>query len=116
MGYDVHITRQDVWEDDAARMIGDAKWRALAEADPELRWDGMVKAKLPLGRELVYENPLLAIWVGHPDAHPVPFDFRRGKVVVKNPDNPTLDKMRQVALLLNARVQGDGGEFYDSND
>ena len=117
MGYDKYITCCDLWGDDnAANMIGKGEWRTVVETDPELSLERVVKAKLPFGKELVYENPLLAMWLAHPNGSPVPFDFRRGRVIVKNPDAAILNKMRQIAVLLNARVQGEAGEFYDEDE
>ena len=74
---------------------------------------GEVTATTTSGETIGYANPLLATWNAHPDDGPVPFDFRKGRVVVKNPDDATLEKMRSLAAALTARVQGDEGEFYD---
>ena len=41
-------------------------------------------------------------------------DFSGGQVIVKDPDGRTLAKLRRLARTLQARVQGDDGEFYDS--
>jgi len=40
------------------------------------------------------------------------FKFK-GNLSIKNPDEECLAKMRQIAARLQARVQGDDGEFYD---
>jgi hypothetical protein len=42
------------------------------------------------------------------------FDFRDGRIVVKNPDQATIAKMVAIAESLGARVQGDDGELYGS--
>jgi hypothetical protein len=60
-----------------------------------------------------YENPSLAMWVGHPSGMPVSLDFREGAVVVKNPDDHTIDRLKVLATRLGARVQGDEGELYE---
>ena len=41
-------------------------------------------------------------------------DCVRGNIYTKNPDEPILAKMLQIAVALGARVQGDDGEFYRS--
>jgi hypothetical protein len=41
------------------------------------------------------------------------FDYRRGRIVVKNPDQEILRKMWLLAQRLSAKVQGDDGETYD---
>ncbi len=112
MGYDVHITRGDWWDKGAAT-ISDDEWRQHVEADTELTMAGQVSATAPSGETLTYRNPLLANWLGHPSGSPIPFDFRGGCVVVKNPDDSVIQKMRAIAASLGARVQGDEGEFYD---
>lgn len=40
-------------------------------------------------------------------------DLRQGRLVVKNPDEPTIAKMIEVALHLGGRVVGDDGEVYE---
>lgn len=112
MGYDVHITRGDWWDQESIR-ISDQEWLDVVHRDPDLTLTGEVTATTPGGETLGYVSPLLAAWNTHPDGGPVPFDFREGRVIVKNPDDAALEKMRSVATALAARVQGDGGEFYD---
>jgi len=109
MGYDLHVTRGD------GRPIAEGEWRAYVAGDPELDLTGFAEAPTPEGT-LKYENPGLACWRRHPSGEVVWFDFRRGQVVVKNPDEPTIAKMLAVAHALRARVQGDDGEIYESSD
>jgi hypothetical protein len=40
------------------------------------------------------------------------FDWRDGCIVVKNPDDEILNKMKQIAVQLRAIVVGDDGEQY----
>jgi hypothetical protein len=107
MGYDLHLTRgQD-------NPIAEAEWRNYVTGDPEFDLAGVAEAPSPDGT-LRYENPGLAVWRRHPEGAEVWFDFRRGRVVVKNPDEPTIEKMLVVARALAARVEGDDGEIYES--
>ena len=46
----------------------------------------------------------LAIWTGHPGHDEVRFYLRGGEIVVKNPDGPTIQKIRKIADALGARV------------
>ncbi len=39
--------------------------------------------------------------------------FREDAVLVSNPDEVVLERMRVIATALEARVQGEEGEFYD---
>jgi hypothetical protein len=110
MGYDIHITRKANWFDEGPD-IPDSEWQAYVTGDPEMSITGAAEAALPEGRVLRYENTLLAEW-RRPTGGVVWFDFRSGRVVVKNPDEATVEKMKQVARALRARVQGDDGESY----
>jgi hypothetical protein len=110
MGYDIHITRKANWFDDGPD-IPDSEWQTYVAGDPEMTMTGAAEAALPGSAVLRYENSLLAEW-RRPMGGTVWFDFRRGRVVVKNPDDETVEKMKQVARALRARVQGDEGEFY----
>src|SRR5215472_103147 len=104
MGYDLHITRKARWSDDGPD-IPDSEWEAYATGDPEMTITGAAEANLADGRVLRYENSLIAEW-RKPTGETVWFDFRRGRIVVKNPDDGTIKKMNQVARALRARVQG----------
>jgi len=44
------------------------------------------------------------------------FDWRRGQVFTKHPDQKTLGKMLAIARDFGAIVQGDEGETYDVAD
>jgi hypothetical protein len=112
MGYDMHITRAPSWWENAGHEIDEAEWRDLVAADPELTITGAAEVDLPDGQTLRYQNELLAEWKA-PDGATVWFDFRGGNVVVKNPGDDAIAKMHQLARRLDARVQGEEGEFYD---
>ena len=112
MGYDLHIHRSPEDWSEAADGIAGEEWRAFVESAEDFTLTGGVAAQTPDGETLSYENPDLAVWNDHPDGTEVPFDFRDGRVVVKNPDAPTIERMVQVAASLAARVQGDDGEWY----
>jgi hypothetical protein len=43
-------------------------------------------------------------------------DWDAGNIYTKNPDNPMIKKMVQIAHRLNAIVQGDDGEGYTGNE
>ncbi|MEV4334791.1 hypothetical protein AB0K02_30465 [Streptomyces sp. NPDC049597] len=115
MGYDVHITRRDFWWDEEGEPIGADEWTAVVKGDPELEMAGAAEAAVEGGDAVLrYENPLLARMVTHPavDTEGAWLDLREGVITVKNPDDVLLAKMKAVAALLNAKVQGDDGEDY----
>jgi hypothetical protein len=99
MGYDVHITRAENWVDNDDHKIEASEWLALIESDPDLRLAG-------------YNGPHFAIWDGHPVEDEAWLDWRGGNIETKNPDDPLLRKMIEIAGRLDAKVQGDDGEFY----
>jgi hypothetical protein len=84
-------------------------------ADPEMRLDGFAEASTFEGT-LRYDNKGLAVWTkysGHNvNGNMAWFDYRRGLVVVKNPDEEIRTKMKQLAAKLGAKVVGDEGEEY----
>ncbi|MGQ4390011.1 hypothetical protein [Streptomyces sp. SAS_270] len=107
MGYDLHITRRDDWWDEEGPEITTAEWAAVVEADPALE---MVPP--PPGWN---EPPQ---WSAEMITHPpenrmgTAMHWDSGEIRAKNPSDILIGKMRQVAVALKARVQGDDGEFY----
>jgi hypothetical protein len=115
MGYDVHITRIDDWTKAESKPIRLEEWIAVVRDDPEMHLDGFAEAETP-GGLLRYESKGLAVWTaysGHQvDGNKAWFDHRRGAVIVKNPDEEILRKMKEIAKKLKAKVIGDEGEEY----
>lgn len=111
MGYDLHITRKAEWSS-AGDDIPSSEWQALVATDPSLKIMGEVAADTGSGASISYKSENLALWSGHPSGVEIPFDFRKGRIVVKNPDGPILKKMLSLAERLQAKVQGDEGEVY----
>ena len=98
MGYDIHITRRKHWSDDGDDISSD-EWLNLLNADSELH--------------LKTENgPFFAAWTGFSNLDHAWLDWSDGQIFTKNPDEALIDKMIVIALLLDAKVQGDDGEIY----
>lgn len=95
MGYNLYIIRSDYWPTAGEQpgRITLAEWRRLAEADPQF--------EPTEGGENYIWRP--SDWT---------FCYFPGRVWVKSPDDQTIGKMLRVACELNARVQGESGEFY----
>ncbi|MGW4379572.1 hypothetical protein [Kitasatospora sp. NPDC004531] len=55
-----------------------------------------------------------AVVAADPGLAAVPMWWNAGRIVSKNPSDAVIAKMREVAKLLDARVQGDDGEYYDT--
>ncbi len=102
MGYDVHITRAEDWWDNASHQISSQEWLETISHDPALTLEPK-------------SGPYFAIWNGE-CSYPwgAWFDWFEGDIHTKNPDHHTLLKMLQLAAILNAKVQGDDGEIYQS--
>ena len=117
MGYDVHITRAQHWLDANENPITLTQWLDYAKSDTEFRIDTEAVAydrkKRPL---LAYASEGLAVWTAY-SKHQAGgdmawFDWRAGRITVKNPDDEILAKMKRVAAGLGASVVGDDGEHY----
>lgn len=101
MGYDLHITRKKFWADQDGPQITAAEWLAYVATDPQLRLDQSSQSHaVKLSLESEHDEPWL--------------EWFQGDVYTKNPDEPILAKMLEIAKALNARVQGDDGEIYRS--
>lgn len=101
MGYDVHITRKKFWASEDGRVITPDEWLAYVATDPHLRLDPTSKRhSVTLNIESQYPDPWL--------------EWFEGDIYTKNPDEPILAKMLQIASALGAKVQGDDGEIYRS--
>ncbi|MBB6099564.1 hypothetical protein HNR42_003014 [Deinobacterium chartae] len=115
MGYDLHITRAQHHADSPEFPITLKEWQAYLETDPEMRPDGYAEVRVD-AQVLRYENPGLAVWTGwsrHGQGSDCAwFNYDRGEIVVKNPDEEMLEKMKRIARQLGARVMGDEGEEY----
>jgi hypothetical protein len=104
MGYDIHITRAPNWFDNAGYEISLQEWLELVSSDPELSLD-------------TENGSYCATWSGQ-CSYPWGgwFDWFEGNIYTKNPDRCIIAKMLQLAVSLNAKVQGDGGEVYSTTE
>lgn len=99
MGYDLHITRADDWSDNQDQWISADEWLEYIKLDSELT--------------LVPEQgEYYAEWSGTSEYDEPWFDWYNGNIETKNPDPPVIQKMIEIAIALNAKVQGDDGEMY----
>ena len=118
MGYELHITRRDHWADTEIVDIPIDEWLSYIKTDNELELTNGYEIKI--GSESQFQNrPGYCEWNAHPtekdpDSRPW-FAYWNGSIDTKNPDVPTIRKMLIIASSLNAKVQGDDGEFYDED-
>ena len=117
MGYDLHITRAAYWaETEDANKISFEEWLAYVESDNELQLTKGYQIRIPGVVDTFQNVPGFCNWSGHStmknDSQPW-FDYSDGCISTKNPDEEVIRKMISIAESLNAKVQGDDGEFYD---
>jgi hypothetical protein len=120
VGYNIAVTR-------GAAAITLAEWADVVASDPALDKIGapQITPTIPEGetryhavRSAPYDGP---DWPGVAQLtshHDFPATggwlyWDRGKVVVKNPDEVMLAKLCEIAAKLDARVQGEEGEYYE---
>src|SRR5688500_3255378 len=119
MGYELHIIRRDNWdnEEEDSNITLD-EWIQFVKTDPELKSTNGCQLKFPTVEATWKESPGFCLWTAHPEGKPsdtVWFDFGLGIISTKYPDDYTIMKMIQIASALNAKVQGDDGEYYDNS-
>lgn len=116
MGYDIHITRAEHWTEGKKKPISLKSWIAFVEKDPEMELEGIAIAHGKGQPAISYQNEGLAVWTGYsghdPNGNKAWFDYRDGRIVVKNPDEEIIAKMKAIAAEFGAFVVGDDGEHY----
>ena len=116
MGYDLHITRAEHWLDGELQPILLEEWKRYVAQDPEFELVESAIAVVEGEGTLEYPNDGLAVghaFSGHdPSGNQAWFNYQQGYIVVKNPTDEIIRKMKQVAEHLAARVIGDDGESY----
>ncbi len=98
-GYDLHITRKVFWADDAGPNITFEEWQEHLKTDPQIVRDtanGPQDFWVSIGRE----------------SFPLWYRPELGELYTKNPSDAAIKKLEDIAHTLDAKVQGDDGEFY----
>jgi hypothetical protein len=116
MGYELHIARKSDWDTDEDSNISLDEWLSYVHKDEELKLTNGFQMNIPNVDTSWKERPGFCEWTAHPKANDgiLPwFDYWRGSISTKYPDDFTIRKMLEIAQSLNARVQGDDDEFYD---
>ncbi len=84
MGYDLYITRALSWAENTGYEITPDEWLAVVDADPELT------------RAPEY-GPYFTLWKGSSRYAQPWFDWHGGNIMSKNPDEPMIEKMIELA-------------------
>lgn len=134
MGYDIAITRRrNRWDENDTAEITNSEWAEIVASDPELEmvghpaiepsYDGgklmyrALRGEPIAPSESTFAQSTIAQLATHPhiDTHGAWLCLRDGEIVVKNPDEPLLTRMCAIADRLGAWVQGQDGEYYQSD-
>ncbi|NBF12693.1 hypothetical protein [Pseudomonas sp. Fl4BN1] len=100
-GYDMHITRKPFWADESGPKVSFEQWLAYLRHDPQV------------ARDLA--NSSEDFMVALPgESFPLWYNPQLGELYTKNPTQQAMRKLQRIAQALDARVQGDDGEFYPS--
>lgn len=118
MGYELHITRQENWfDDDSSQQISFDEWIQVLSNDKDMRLDNFAEFTTTDGDTIRVESEGLSVWTKYSgnglNGNYAWFDYRKGRIVCKNPDDEIISKMLDIAKLLNAKVQGDEEEIYE---
>ena len=117
MGYELHIIRRNDWEADEEKSnITLAEWLDYVKTDGELELTSGYSYKI--GQDTYHHDcPGFCEWNAYSKeqrpGHRPWFSHDYGCISIKYPDTETIRKMIAMAEALDARVQGDDGEFYD---
>src|SRR5258706_11390324 len=98
----VYISRRTDPFDDSGPEISAEEWLRYIDAEADFR--------APTSEETESLGEHARIWSGH--KIPMAFDWSGGQVEVKNPNAPTISRMKQVATKLSATVFSETGELY----
>ncbi|HUM53411.1 MAG TPA: hypothetical protein PK431_16430 [Chitinophagales bacterium] len=115
MGYSLYITRKEHWADDNSPHLDISlnEWLEYVNNDKELTLNPTAyRYTKKDSNEEVYALGF-ADWTGNKDVEGAWFDYSDGIIDSKNPEPETINKMKQIAIALNAKLMGDDGETYD---
>ena len=117
MGYDLHIVRRQNWfDEDATKDISLQEWVNYVNGDADMRLDNYAAATTIEGEKTITVSEGLSVWTAYSkdgiNGNHAWFGYYEGCIAVKNPDDEIIKKMVEISIKLNAKVQGDDGEFY----
>jgi len=108
MGYDLHIIRQHDYDNSEENSnITLDEWYQYITTDKEME---LLKESLHGKGTCVWPGPS-----GYSEDTIPYFEFWKGEICVKNPDDDTIGKMIRIAQELKGKLRGDEGEYYDES-
>ncbi len=109
MAYSLHITKQKIYFDREIEFeITEMEWDNFIQKHKEFM---LVDSIVENGMELKLKNTKIAKWT-EPDGKNIWFKLYKGNISVVSPDEIAINKMKEIATIFNAKVQGDDGEEY----
>lgn len=118
MGYDLYITRKEDWSDVDGQDITLDDWMAYVSGDRSLRIDVERSAASDPRVASGAKEPSHVVWVDWPDrevGHQEAWIWlERGNLVATDADLKFRQKLFLIAVALDARLMGEGGEVYNS--
>lgn len=118
MGYDLHITRKDDWSDTKGPDITLGEWLDHIAIDKSLLLDPSFEGDRDPGVATGAKDASLAVWTGWPSREEGKREawlwLSHGNLMATDPDLAMRQKMFLIADGLDAKLQGDDGEYYNS--
>ena len=108
MGYEINIQKED-----ENQKITKNEWTDFINSDPEFEPIEEFSADLGNNEVLTVSTPNAGLWKSKNGQVPFTFSEKYGQITVKNPDTYIIEKMIQIANLIDAIVLGEEGEKYD---
>lgn len=119
MGYDLHITRMEDWSDADGPEITLEDWILYVSRDKSLKIDHEKSAASDPSVASGAKEPGHAFWADWPGRAAGEREawvwHARGNLTAADPDAAFRRKLFLIADSLGAKLQGDGGEIYNSN-
>lgn len=108
MSYDIHITRANHWTESTENPISLNELKDIFLNKNDFEYSNIFTTSGPFQISISGD---FFIW--KVDEVTVPFRYSNGRVTVSGADEGyVIDKMKEIAIELNAKVQGDEGELY----
>ena len=101
----VYISRRSDPLDDTGPSIAAESWLQYVDSEPDFR--------TPERSEAEWLGPYARILSNY--SIPFAFDWANGQVEVKNPDAPTIARMKQLAAKFSSSVFSETGELFDDS-
>lgn len=114
MAYSIHITRRKKWFDKSLDIVQE-EWQKLLKEDLSLLQAEKIEGKTQDGDQFEYriKGSQPVKWIDTTSKKVYWFVYDGGKISVSDPTDAVIEKAKELAKKLNAKVQGDELEFYE---